>query len=65
MPEHRIDGYGLRLWSSRSNVSTGTAVAGIYFYEGGTYRGYVYFFSDGSPLSGPVHDAKRGCFTTT
>jgi len=31
-------------------------VAGIYFYEGNSYRGYIYFFPDGTPLNPPVHD---------
>lgn len=62
MAEHKIDGYAVRLWSTRptTNLSPGTAVAGIYLYEGRTYRGYVYFFPDGTPLAPPVHDAAKG-----
>ncbi len=62
MASFKIDGYALRLWSSRSttNLSPGTAVAGIYLYEGNNYRGYVYFFPDGTPLSPPVEDANNG-----
>lgn len=56
MPQYKIDGYALRLWSSRetTNLSPGTAVAGIYLYEGNRYRGYVYFFPDGTDLAPPV-----------
>src|SRR5262249_10232137 len=55
-------GYALRLWSSRptTNLSPGVAVAGIYFYEGKTYRGYVYFFPDGTQLAPPVLDSANG-----
>ena len=62
MPQYAIDGYALRMWSSRptTNLSPGTAVAGIYLYEGNTYRGYVYFFPDGTPLAPPVHDPTNG-----
>jgi len=40
MAAFKIDGYALRLWSSRSttNMSPGTAVAGIYLYEGATCK---------------------------
>ena len=60
--QYVIDGYALRLFSSRSttNLSPGTAVAGIYLYEGNTYRGYVYFFPDGTDLAPPVFDATNG-----
>ena len=62
MPEFTIDGYALRMWSTRptTNLSPGTAVTGIYLYEGGTYRGYVYFFPDGTPLAAPVLDSATG-----
>ena len=62
MAGYNIDGYSVRLWSSRptTNLSPGTAVAGIYLYEGNTYRGYVYFFPDGTPLAAPVHDPANG-----
>jgi len=62
MPTYTIDGYATRMWSSRSttNLSPGTAVAGIYLYEGNTYRGYVYFFPDGTDLAPPVHDSTNG-----
>ncbi|MFO7918769.1 MAG: hypothetical protein R6V13_11905 [Anaerolineae bacterium] len=62
MAGYNIDGYAIRLWSSRptTDLSPGTAVAGIYLYEGNTYRGYVYFFPDGTPLSPPVHDSTNG-----
>ena len=59
---YRIDGYAVRCWSSRrtTNLSPGTAVAGIYLYEGNKYRGYVYFFPDGTPLAPPVQDTANG-----
>jgi hypothetical protein len=62
MAEYTIDGYAIRMWSSRptTNLSPGTAVAGIYLYEGTTYRGYVYFFPDGTSLAAPVFDSANG-----
>jgi hypothetical protein len=62
MPTYLIDGYSVRFWSSRptTNLSPGVAVAGIYLYEGNTYRGYIYFFPDGTPLAPPVHDSTNG-----
>lgn len=62
MATFNIDGYSVRLWSSRptTNLSPGTAVAGIYLYEGNTYRGYVYFFPDGTPLAPAVEDSANG-----
>jgi hypothetical protein len=62
MAEYNVDGYALRIWSSRptTNLSPGTAVAGIYLYQANTYRGYAYFFPDGTPLAAPVHDATNG-----
>jgi hypothetical protein len=62
MPTYNIDQYAIRMWSSRptTNLSPGTAVAGIYLYEGNTYRGYIYFFPDGTALAPPVFDAGQG-----
>lgn len=63
MAQYKIDSYAIRLWSSRptTNLSPGTAVAGIYLYGAKrTYRGYVYFFPDGTPLAPPVHDSTNG-----
>ena len=62
MAEYPVDGYALRLWSTRptTNLNPGVAVAGIYLYEGPKYRGYVYFFPDGTPLAPPVHDPTNG-----
>jgi hypothetical protein len=62
MPTYKIDAYALRLWSSRptTNLSPGTAVTGMYLYGGTKYRGYVYFFPDGTPLSPAVHDSTNG-----
>ena len=46
MATYKIDKYSVRIWSSRktNNLSPGTALAGIYLYEGNKYRGYAYFF---------------------
>ena len=62
MAQYTIDGYSIRMWSSRptTDLSPGTAVAGVYLYEGNTYRGYVYFFPDGTPLAPPVDDPTNG-----
>ena len=62
MTDYPIDGYALRLWSTRptTNLNPNTAVAGIYYYQGGQYRGYMYFFPDGTPLAAPIHDATNG-----
>jgi hypothetical protein len=37
-----------------------TAAAGIYLYQGGVYRGYAYFYPDGTPLPQPVINAANG-----
>jgi hypothetical protein len=57
-----IDSYSVRLWSSRptTNLDPDVAVAGVYLFEGATYRGHVYFHPDGTPLSPPVIDAVSG-----
>lgn len=62
MASYQIDSYAVRMWSSRptTNLSPGVAVAGIYLYQGATYRGYVYFYPDGTPLAPPVIDATNG-----
>jgi hypothetical protein len=62
MVEYEIDEYGLRLWSSRptTNLNPNTAVAAIYLYEKNTYRGYIYFYPDGTPLAPPVNDSENG-----
>lgn len=62
MAEYLVDGYATRVWSSRptTNLSPGVAVAGVYLYEGDTYRGYVYFFPDGTPLAPAVVDPTNG-----
>ena len=59
MPSFNIDTYAVRMWSSRptTNLNPGVAVAGIYLYEGITYRGYVYFFPDGTALAPPVYNS--------
>jgi hypothetical protein len=62
MAEYKVDAYAARMWSSRSttNLSPGVAVAGIYLYQGSNYKGYAYFFPDGTPLAPAVHDATAG-----
>jgi hypothetical protein len=63
MPEYKIDGYALRLWSSKptTHLSCSSAVAGIYMYQGETYRGYIHFYPDGTPLASPYYDKEKGC----
>ena len=62
MTTYLIDSYSVRLWSSRptTNLDPDVPVAGVYLFEGATYRGYVYFHPDGTPLSPPVIDAVAG-----
>jgi hypothetical protein len=62
MATYKIDTYHVRLWSSRptTELNPGIAVAGIYLYEAGTYRGYAYFYPDGTPLAPAVIDAVNG-----
>lgn len=62
MPEFEIDGYAFRQWSSRptTNLNPGVAVAGVYVYQGAIYRGYIYFFPDGTPLAPAVYDGVNG-----
>lgn len=65
MPSYEIDSYAVRMWSTRptTNLNPGVAVAGINLYEGGAYRGYVYFFPDGTPLAPPVfHSSANRAF---
>jgi len=51
-----------RLWSSRptTELNPGIAVAGIYLYEAGKFRGYAYFYPDATPLAPAVIDAVNG-----
>ncbi len=62
MATYSIDTYSVRMWSSRptTDLNPGIAVAGIYLYEGSVYRGYAYFFPDGTPLAPAVIDAVNG-----
>ena len=59
MATYTIDTYAVRMWSSRptTDLNPGIAVAGIYLYEAGTYRGYAYFYPDGTPLAPAVIDS--------
>ncbi len=62
MTTYNITNYSVRMWSSRPTTdhSPGVAVAGVYLYEGGSYRGYAYFFPDGTALAPAVIDAANG-----
>jgi hypothetical protein len=66
MATYTIDTYHVRLWSSRptTDLNPGIAVAGIFLYEGGIedgqYRGYAYFYPDGTPLAPAVVDDVNG-----
>ncbi len=62
MTTYNINSYSIRTWSSRSttNLSPQTAVAGIFLYDGTTYRGYAYFFPDGTKLAPPVINSSGG-----
>ena len=60
--EYPIDSIAVRQWSSRSTNggSTGVAVAGVYLFEGETYRGYIYFYPDGTELRPPAINLAQG-----
>lgn len=60
--EYPIDNFAVRQWSSRSTSrgSAGVAVAGIYLYEGDSYRGYIYFYPDGTALRAPLVKLDEG-----
>lgn len=60
--EYPIDNIAVRQWSSRStdNGSAGVAVAGIYLFQGQTYRGYIYFYPDGTALRAPAVNLAKG-----
>jgi hypothetical protein len=62
MATYNIDTYYVRLWSSRptTELNPGIAVAGIFLYEGNQFRGYAYFYPDGTPLAPAVVDAANG-----
>ena len=55
MPTYLIDSYSVRLWSSRptTNLDPLVPVAGVYLFEGATYRGHVYFHPDGTARHRP------------
>jgi hypothetical protein len=59
---YQIDTYEVRMWSSRptTNLSPDVAVAGIRLFEAGTFRGYAYFYPDGTPLADPGIDSTNG-----
>jgi hypothetical protein len=50
-----------RLWSSRptTELNPGIAVAGIYLYEAGKFRGYAYFYPDGTPTRARGHRRRQ------
>jgi hypothetical protein len=56
MAQYNVDGYPVRLRSSRpaTKLNPRVAVAGIYLYERSTYRGYAYFYPDGTRLAPAV-----------
>jgi hypothetical protein len=37
-----------------TNLNPNIAVAGIFLFEGQNYRGYAYFYPDGTPLDPPI-----------
>jgi len=41
-------------------ASPGVAMAGIYFFEGDEYRGYAYFYAEGTELKRPSYDGTEG-----
>lgn len=60
MAEYQIDNIALRHWSSRSMQNPGVALAGIYLFEGDEYRGYAYFYAEGTELKRPSYDEAAG-----
>jgi hypothetical protein len=59
---YKIDSYSVKIPSSKptTTLNPNSASAGIYLYEQGTYRGYAYFFPDGTPLAPAVIDSVNG-----
>ena len=59
---YEIDQYQVRMWSSRptTELNPDQAVAGIFLYEGGVFRGYAYFHPDGTALAPPGIDSVEG-----
>jgi hypothetical protein len=59
---YEIDQYQVRMWSSRptTDLNPNIAVAGIFLFQGFDFRGYAYFFPDGTPLAPPVIDSANG-----
>jgi hypothetical protein len=59
---YEIDQYWVRMWSSRptTNLNPGIAVAGIFLLQGGIFRGYAYFYPDGTGLAPPAIDSVEG-----
>jgi hypothetical protein len=62
MATYTIDTYEVRVPSSRPTTELNPlkAVAGIHLYESGQYRGYAYFFHDGTPLAPAIIDDANG-----
>ncbi len=62
MVEYTIDNFAVRHWAGRSTKpgSPGVAVTGIYLFEGDAYRGYVYFYPDGTDLRAPALKRDQG-----
>jgi len=58
VPAHNFDQYAIYLFSSKSTGEASSGyVAGIYFYQGGKYRGRAFFYPDGQTLPDPIHDS--------
>lgn len=62
MPSYEIDGYQIRVYSSRStsNVDTSRSDTLVFVYDGNVYRGALRFYPDGTDLPAGSHDAERG-----
>jgi hypothetical protein len=61
MPAYEIDQYWVRMWSSRPTtiLNPDIAVAGIFLSQGGVFRGYAYFYPDGTALAPPgIHSVE-------
>jgi hypothetical protein len=62
MPTYEIDRYRVVVPSSRptTDLNPNIAVAGIFLYQGEEFRGYAYFFHDGTSLAPPIIDSAGG-----
>jgi hypothetical protein len=62
MPTYEIDQYRVMMPSSRptTDLNPNIAVAGIFLYQEGAFRGYAYFFHDGTLLAPPIVESING-----